>query len=191
MNKCGFLTPTLTEARAFLRLAVPRLPAPRSGAAFRPPQERCGLTAAELGARETVHLDDTMSFIHMYSNATTDVSGTVVVDVPADGEITAIEWSGVMSAGGPGSMLWQLSFANTPAWNNDQRQVISMFANSSAVATEHGSANSFIQFPKPLKVMAGERLYLHCEHTGTAPTAAMHNCLIHIDDKASIARVRR
>lgn len=122
-----------------------------------------------------------MSIVNMYAAGTATADAAAMVDIPKEGRIVGISWSTYSD----GIHNWSLEFGPTKQeTTTDARSVVATFQGN------NGAIAGYI--PVDLKIMQGERLYLHRREMAAGTAANVRIILqLHIDDKADVVRVRR
>lgn len=113
-------------------------------------------------------------------------------EAPDTMTLIGIQWSAKVASDAAGEgMRYTLAFGQTdPGEQSGNRGVVSAIevANSFVTAGEYATVNLFV--PCNEKLVAGERLYLHAEETGSV-TIAEVRCILMFDKDVARVSARR
>lgn len=133
-----------------------------------------------------------MTNYKLYSAATATADGSASLDVVQDGKIQGISFviAGLAGAGVNGRGRCEVSFASSSSFvTNDTRNQICQCSFSMPVNT--GGFNQVAYFALPdIQANQGERIYLHFNLAGTAPSAMDTTVFLHTMDSNKNSRVR-
>lgn len=121
-------------------------------------------------------------------------SAIAQIDVPMNGNLIGVEWSGRSDLDADGEFqFWQLSFGSAANETNDARQVIAMSSAGfltvlTAVGTGIGVCDKYTRLPD-ISVGMGERLFLHS--IASAGVVGLVYAILHFDFDLDKVAVRR